>query len=75
MMSNGNGYTYNPKKGRFTQYGVPARDLTQHEYERLSPRAKRAVHDSGAYTPKRAPSNPKSEPKSNDAPADGGKES
>lgn len=43
----GNGFRYTGNGKRFR--GVPARDLTQHEYDRLGPRERRSVIKSGAY--------------------------
>ncbi|MDQ3541809.1 MAG: hypothetical protein M3440_14105 [Chloroflexota bacterium] len=40
-------YTYRGKGVRYM--GVPARSLTQAEYEDLTPQAKRELHASGAY--------------------------
>lgn len=42
------GYRYD---GSARYYGVPARDLTQDEFDRLAPGRKRLVLDSPAYTP------------------------
>lgn len=42
-----NGYTFVTSKGRF--YGIPARDLTQDEYEALPPSQQRIVRESDAY--------------------------
>lgn len=44
-----NGYRYTGKGERFR--GVPARDITQEEYDRLGPREQRTVDESGAYKP------------------------
>lgn len=45
------GYRYD---GSARYYGVPARDLTEEDVERLSPTLRRLVDDSPAYTPIRA---------------------
>lgn len=46
-MSNGYRYTGDGQQFR----GVPARDITQEEYEALGPREQRSVDESGAYKP------------------------
>ena len=45
----GHGYRYVGKGERYR--GVPARDLTQAEYDALSPLEQRTVTESGAYKP------------------------
>lgn len=42
-----NGFTFVEGKGR--HYGVPARDLTQDEFEALTPTEQRVVRESPAY--------------------------
>lgn len=49
------GYRYD---GSARYYGVPARDLTEEDVERLSPTLRRLVYDSPAYTPVTARSLP-----------------
>lgn len=52
----GHGYRY-VGKGE-TWRGVPSRDLTQEQYDRLGPREQRTVDESGAWKPNPAPSRP-----------------
>ena len=48
----GNGYRYTGQGEQFR--GVPARDITQGEYDLLGPREQRTVDESGAYEPVKA---------------------
>lgn len=48
-----NGYRYTGGGAQFR--GVPARDITQAEYDTLGPREQRTVKESGVYKPMAAP--------------------
>lgn len=47
-----NGYRYTGSGERFR--GVPARDITQEEFDRLGPLEQRRVTESGLYKPVKA---------------------
>lgn len=57
----GHGYRYVGKGARYR--GVPSRDLTQDEYERLGPLEQRTVRESGGYEPMTVPNAEKPENK------------
>lgn len=66
-----NGFTY--QKGQGRHYGIPSRDLTQAEFEALTPNLQRIVRESPAYRAKGG-TPPKAETKPITKAADTGKE-
>jgi len=65
-----NGYRYIGNGAHWA--GVPARDLTKDEFDRLGPLQKRAVTTGGGYEPNKTASKP-TEPKPTEPkPAEGG---
>lgn len=62
------GYRFVPGRGR--HYGVPARDLTQDEFEALEPAKRRIVRHSPAYEPAPEPARPAPRPRSRITQAD-----